>query len=103
MSLEGTAGVGPTPPSPSSLKLRPSDRQPDDNWALTVSSQVGICFMCDTSRLVSHINFFQAPTGISQEDEMMQRAVQASMASSHHDDFTHKSAYECLRTDDRLA
>ncbi|VDB98765.1 unnamed protein product [Peniophora sp. CBMAI 1063] len=83
MSLEGSAGVGPEASAPpTSLKLHPSDRQPDLNWALTVPSQ--------------------APAGISQEDEMMQRAVQESMASLHNDDFRPKTAYECMRTDDRL-
>lgn len=34
---------------------------------------------------------------------MMQRAVQESMASLHHDDFQRKTAFECMRTDDRSA
>ncbi|KZV64598.1 hypothetical protein PENSPDRAFT_738189 [Peniophora sp. CONT] len=83
MSLENSPGVGPSKErSPSPLKLRPSDRQPNDNWAMTVPSQ--------------------APAGISQEDEMMQRAVQASMASLHHDDFKPKTAFDRMRTDDKL-
>lgn len=49
-----------------------------------------------------HVGYDQAPAGVSQEDEMIQRAVQASMASLHHDDFTPKTAYEIMRTDDRF-
>ncbi|KAI0320404.1 hypothetical protein OF83DRAFT_594280 [Amylostereum chailletii] len=83
-SLEG-AGIGQNDPT-----FGPSDRAPDENWALTVPSNV----------LVE-----QPPAGISQEDQSLNQAIQESLNSTYtqfaNEELESKPVEEMVRIDNR--